>query len=106
MLPALPGELLWEVVYGANSVTLEVTAPGLTGDYNGNGVVDAADYVVWRKGLGTTYTQDHYNVWRANFGQTADRGSLTNGTVPEPATSGMFLVGLLVMPVHRRAVTS
>ena len=40
------------------------------GDYNLNGAVDAADYTVWRDGLGTTYTQADYDVWRANFGQT------------------------------------
>ena len=41
----------------------------IPGDFNGNGVVDAADYVAWRKGLGTLYTQNDYNVWRAHFGQ-------------------------------------
>ena len=55
------------------------------GDYNQNGVVDAADYVVWRNTLGTTgvpaysgadgdgdttIDQDDYGVWRAHFGQT------------------------------------
>ena len=44
-----------------------------TGDYNRDGTVDAADYVVWRSGLGTTYTQADYDVWRANFGQTGWR---------------------------------
>ena len=48
---------------------LSVVGPAnLAGDYNQNGTVDAADYVVWRNGLGTTYTQDHYDIWRANFG--------------------------------------
>ncbi len=32
----------------------------LTGDYNGNGIVDAADYVVWRK---TGGSPDAYNIW-------------------------------------------
>ena len=27
---------------------------GVDGDYNGNGVVDAADYTVWRDSLGQT----------------------------------------------------
>ena len=60
----------------------------LAGDYNHNGVVDAADYVVWRKGLGTTYTQNDYDVWRANFGRTAGGGSGAAATaaVPEPTT--------------------
>ena len=49
--------------------------PTLAGDFNEDGVVDAADYVVWRKGLGTTYTQKDYDTWRAHFGQTAGIGS-------------------------------
>jgi len=36
--------------------------PSIPGDFNNNGVVDAADYVVWRKGLGTTYDQNDYGV--------------------------------------------
>ena len=58
------------------------------GDFNGDGKVDAADYVTWRKGLGTIYTQNDYNVWRAHFGQTAGSGAgaTANGAVPEPAT--------------------
>ena len=32
-----------------------LTVEYLPGDYSGNGVVDAADYVVWRDGLGTKY---------------------------------------------------
>ncbi|MEX2546100.1 MAG: hypothetical protein WD316_13305 [Phycisphaeraceae bacterium] len=40
---------------------------GLEGDYNGDGVVDAADYVVWRK---TDGSAEGYNTWRTNFGAT------------------------------------
>ncbi len=32
----------------AGQIDLRQPAPGPTGDYNGNGTVDAADYVVWR----------------------------------------------------------
>jgi hypothetical protein len=45
------------------------------GDFNQDGAVDAADYVVWRNELGTIYTQSDYDVWRANFGQMAGVGA-------------------------------
>ena len=48
----------------------------LLGDDNLDGVVDAADYVVWRRGLGTIYNQADYNVWRTHFGQTAGSGGV------------------------------
>ena len=41
---------------------LVLQATGVSGDFNHDGNVDATDYVVWRKGLGTTYTQDDYNT--------------------------------------------
>jgi hypothetical protein len=77
-----------------------VLAPGVAGDYNNNGVVDAGDYVVWRKRLnqattipnditpGTVTAQD-YIEWMNRFGKTTfDFG--TGASVPEPA--GLFLV--------------
>jgi len=42
----------------------------LAGDFNADGTVDAADYSRWRDGLGTIYTQDDYNDWKTNFGQS------------------------------------
>lgn len=67
---------------------LGAMAGGLLGDFDANDVVDAADYVVWRHGLGTTYTQTDYDVWRAHLGLSTASGasSTTNDTVPEPAT--------------------
>ena len=62
------------------------------GDFNGDGLVNAADYVTWRKGTGTSYTPEQYNLWRAHFGQTASSGAGATGVnatarnVPEPAT--------------------
>src|SRR4029079_8361325 len=58
-------------------------APALPGDYNRNGTVDAADYVVWRNTLGTSrpnysgadgngngvVDQNDHAIWRAHFGQ-------------------------------------
>jgi hypothetical protein len=65
----------------------------LLGDYNGDGIVNAADYVEWRNGLGTAFNQTDYDVWRAHFGQTTGSGFgvRQNATTPEPATM-MLLV--------------
>ncbi|HVT30534.1 MAG TPA: PEP-CTERM sorting domain-containing protein, partial [Lacipirellulaceae bacterium] len=55
-----------------------------------------ADYIVFRKGLGTTYTQDDYNAWRAHFGQTYATGAGAGATiqsVPEPATGLLLILG-------------
>ena len=71
---------------------------GVPGDYNNNGVVDAADYVAWRKNNNTAVTLPNdatpgtsaadYSVWRAHFGQKAGSGSsvvgATSGAIPEP----------------------
>jgi hypothetical protein len=64
-------------------------------DFNGDGVVDSADYIVWRRGNGTTYTASDYNLWRAHFGATTGTGSATNtsGAIPEPSTC--WLVGVV-----------
>jgi hypothetical protein len=64
------------------------------GDYNGNGTVDAADYVVWRKtpaNFGTNAAG--YAAWRSHFGNPAGTGSgtLAEGTVPEPTLIALQL---------------
>jgi len=77
-----------------------VTVPhvGLAGDYNGNGAVDAADYTVWRDGLGEFYELDDYDVWSENFGATLTDGA-GSVAVPEPASCWMLLVALAAMQV-------
>jgi glycosidase len=57
----------------------------LPGDYNHDGILDAADYVVWRK---TDGTQAGYNTWRAHFGHPigSGTGAIANTAVPEPTT--------------------
>jgi hypothetical protein len=74
----------------------------LNGDFNGDGAVDAADYVVWRKGLGTTHFPDDYNAWRAQFGETAGNGSLLGTAVPEPTGTWLLLLGAAVLTMRER----
>jgi hypothetical protein len=86
--------------------------PGNDGDYNDDGEVDAADYVLWRKLNGTStdlpndpnplpIDMDQYNTWRANFGES---GSGTGGTVvPEPSTIAMIVIGFALLLRRRRS---
>ena len=76
---------------GSFTASAAVPEP-VAGDYNGNGTVDAADYVLWRKGgpLQNDPTPGvqpaDYGVWRANFGQGsgAAAGLSSAQAVPEP----------------------
>jgi alpha-L-arabinofuranosidase len=79
--------------------------PQLDGDFNGDHVVDAADYTVWRNGLGSTYTQNDYDVWKANFGNSSTAAASAAG-VPEPTTLLLGCVGLLAGTGRRRAKRS
>jgi probable HAF family extracellular repeat protein len=87
------------------------SGPELPGDFNHNGVVDAADYVVWRNGLGSTYTQSDYDLWREHFGQAAGSSALLPSTkspspttVPEPSAVSTVVFFLLAVVNRRRVV--
>lgn len=92
-----------KVVYGS-----QVSAVGLAGDYNNDGVVDSADYTVWRDAgpddvldndvtSGTVGLSDYY-VWASNYGATAASSATA---VPEPA-SAVLVIGLMMIPAIRR----
>lgn len=73
---------------------IAAVGPELDGDFNGDGSIDAADYVVWRKSYPGTYTQADYDAWVTNFGTNVGGGS--GGAVPEPSTllCGAFAIAL------------
>jgi T5SS/PEP-CTERM-associated repeat protein len=106
VLPPLGGSLEWRTDDLYTTGVLTVVASGLLGDYNRNGVVDAADYVVWRSGLGTTYTENDYEVWRSHFGQTAGSGSAVSSgapaATPEPTALTLAAAGALVFAARQR----
>jgi len=90
--------------------------PLLPGNFNGDGIVDAADYTVWRDHLGEAneailngngdglngIDQDDYALWKANFNNTAiGTGS---GIVPEPTSVALLAIGLLIAGTHSSAI--
>jgi len=80
-----------------------VSLAQVKGDYNGNGLVDAADYVLWRNGgpLQNDPTAGaqpaDYDFWRSQFGASAGVGA-TAGTVPsalpEPSCIGLLTIAI------------
>jgi hypothetical protein len=91
--------------------SLTAVVAGVPGDYNGNGIVDAGDYVLWRKG-GTLQNDPtpgvqaaDYTFWRSRFGATSGSGSGIGAAaaVPEPASFFLALVALAgSFPLRRR----
>jgi hypothetical protein len=98
-------EVAWITGNGYLNVTA-VPSVGVPGDYNDNGTVDAADYVLWRTGgplenevdaPGIVNAQD-YVEWSSRFGNTGTGTGLGAGQVPEPSTLALIsflIVGLM-----------
>jgi hypothetical protein len=115
-LPALGAGLTWNTSQLYTTGVLSVAASALLGDYNRNGVVDAADYTRWRDTLGQmgtglaadgngngTIDAGDYIVWQTNFGNHSGSGAgatagyprsgSASASVPEPGAAVLLLMG-------------
>ncbi|MEX0641380.1 MAG: DNRLRE domain-containing protein [Pirellulales bacterium] len=94
---------------------IAILSPTLLGDYNQDGQVDAADYVVWRRSFGQsgsglpadgngngTVDYDDHNLWRANFGRSAASAFSASGIIPEPSTLPLAVAALVFIGLRRR----
>jgi len=106
------------------TVTIELA---IDGDYSGDGVVDAIDYLLWRRHLGSnTFFVDgslngvvdeaDYDLWRENFGRTLPLPPYGAGSwaalsmaaarphaIPEPATAILLLFAAVTVWISARA---
>jgi hypothetical protein len=87
------------------------------GDYNLNGAVDGADYVVWRRARGTIANLatdgmgskviglSDYLFWKSHFGETSEAAPAGSGSshtaAPEPATWSMVLLAITAINCRR-----
>jgi hypothetical protein len=93
-------------------VEYAVPEPPLTGDYNRDGTVDAADYNIWRDSVGDLVTPGtgadannngfvenaEYFPWRDHFGESTSIGAGSSqfaSSVPEPSTASLLLLLLI-----------
>jgi hypothetical protein len=101
-------------------VTVTRVAPiTMAGDYDHNGTVDAADYLVWRNTLGQSGSSlaadgnrngavdtGDYNLWGANFGRTFASAAATGQTsvpIPEPSSLAITLAAVAWIGALRRS---
>jgi cyclophilin family peptidyl-prolyl cis-trans isomerase len=106
---------VWNVSKTLTAYTLKVESA----DFNRDGVVDAGDYVLWRKTFGTSVgtafagadgngdlivNDLDYDIWRRNIGNNRG-GSFAGGgssfSVPEPSSLVLLLGSLSVLTVRR-----
>ena len=112
ILPALTG-MQWFLDYTATEVTLSVV---LGADFDGSGIVDGKDFLVWQRGLGLGGQVDNSNgdadgngivdandltIWRAQYGSNPVALTSLISNIPEPSTSVIVISGGLLMACLR-----
>jgi T5SS/PEP-CTERM-associated repeat protein len=109
----LPSGLKWSLEHETNRVLLSVV-PGLDGDYNDDGSVDAGDYVVWRKSIGEQggglpadgngngeVEEGDYLFWQERFGSGPQGGATSGAAAPEPCSAVLILAGIALVSSRR-----
>jgi hypothetical protein len=86
----------------------------LPGDFDGNNIVDIADYNLWRSTFGSTTDRradgnrngivdaGDYILWRKGQSIPAAGSTTTSAAVPEPRTLVLLLTPLAICVLRRR----
>lgn len=121
-VPATPNHPS-EIFFGSNEATgagqmnyrrvafASIDTAAARGDFNGDGLTNAADYTLWRDNQGRSFAaadgngdglvnQADYAIWKTNFGAVAAGPGLL-ATVPEPANSTIGLLAYLWFALSR-----
>jgi hypothetical protein len=108
----IPNAEALPIMFVDGSITVVAAPSPLVGDFNSDGQVDTADYIVWRKlvgysgpnlpadGNGDGEVDDgDYDLWRAGYGQSLSAAATAAATtIPEPATMlSVIAIGAVLM---------
>ncbi|WP_442484534.1 beta strand repeat-containing protein [Aeoliella sp. SH292] len=107
---------MFSLSMSATQLILQATNSGsLVGDYNNDGLVNLADYTVWRDSLGGNTALPNrdpsltgpigaadYTIWKSNFGNTGSLSAVANTSVPEPSTMLMSLLAFSLTAISLR----
>lgn len=116
-VPGLGSDLTWSDANLLTTGELSVVAfDGLHGDFNDDGIVNSADYTVWRDNLGTSFALNgngnelagsaglvdvaDYQLWASNYGAVA---SMAASTIPEPSALVLAVFAGLVACRRQRS---
>lgn len=100
-----------------NVMVTRLSSGNPIGDYNDDGIVNAADYTVWRDRMGQEFTLPNedpsatpgmvtshdYDVWKSAFGNSGSgSGAIVRGAVPEPASFLLLMFAASGVAIARR----
>jgi hypothetical protein len=105
-LPTLPFGLSWGLNDGVPNMLQLVVVDQLPGDFNLDGAIDVADFVMWRKNDGSS---NGYLTWHQSFGEPFGGGAAAQHSatvpqtqIPEPAGVALLVWALVCLVFSRR----
>lgn len=74
---------LYQLAIGVEALVVE---PRLEGDFDLDGDVDGADFLVWQQGLGNSFDAEDLALWQGNYGSVAGGANAigSSSAIPEP----------------------
>jgi len=114
LIPEAPGDPHWNDIFNdwTNTYIVEYgPAPRHDGDFDGNGIVDGADFLIWQRGESPLpLSNGDLSIWEANFGVLPAPSAIDDAIpVPEPSTLCILLIAVgmsICRPVNRRWMSS
>ena len=98
-----------------NTIVAFTASPVTSADFNADGVVDGADFLLWQRGSGKTIGATHQEgdanrdgvvdgadleLWKASFSAPPAGGATS--AIPEPATGLLSLAAAIAVAAHKK----